>query len=69
MSINEVKKWIEEWNEDRNDNVKMEVAAYNGYYHIRKKFSKATIVTAKSPKPLWESFCIWRNGYYEGRDE
>lgn len=60
-----LKEWINEWNE-YND-IQMEVRAYNDYYHIG-PVGGNYIIVEKTPGRAWEVFCIWKNGYFTGRD-
>ena len=62
-----LKEWIEEWNE-YNPEMQMFVSVYNDFYHISKQKNGTNIVVEATPGRTWESFTIWKNGYYAGRD-
>ena len=62
-----VKGWINEWNENHPE-TQMYLSAYDDYYHLSKGQGGNNIIVEKTPGRLWESFTIWKYGYYAGRE-
>lgn len=67
ISYNMLKEWINEWNEYHPE-MKMRLSVYNDYYHIARDSIGQNIVVEATPGRAWESFTIWKNGYYTGKE-
>lgn len=67
VSFKTLKEWIAEWN-TVNPEQQFIVDAHSGYYHIRDCRTNESVIVEKTPRRAWEVFCIWKNGYFTGRE-
>lgn len=65
MSYRAARSLIRSWNE-HHPNHPMKVVAYDGWYRIVDENKDQEIIVEKNPGKLWESFCIWKNGFFTG---
>lgn len=71
ISYKKIRGLINNWNTAHPEK-QFEISAYNGYYHLGEVGDngciKSNLIVEKYPGRLWESFCLWRSGYFDGRD-
>ena len=65
ISWKRVKEWLE-CDKLYKDN--FHVSAYDGYYHILSKEKEKVVIVEKTPRQLWESWKIFKDGYYFCKD-
>lgn len=57
-----IEQWLTGWNE--NNSLQLELACYNGWYHIRVTNGGNNVAEGSTARQCWENFERFRNGYY-----
>ena len=64
LSYKKVKEYIKGWNENHPE-CQFVISCYSDYYHIQYADTHNNIIVEKTPGRLWESFCIFKEGYFK----
>lgn len=61
-----IETWLTGWND--NSTLQLELACYNGWYHIRVTNGGNNVACGSTPRKCWENFEQFRSGYFTALD-